>query len=73
MFPRTNRREVVMAKVSITKSRTNRLIEGSQNTVRQRLDALQDKFGRDAGPEDPVFIDPLFAIPDSLEVDSLQI
>jgi hypothetical protein len=57
----------------MTKARKIKLTEGSQNAVRQKLDALQDQFGRDAGPEDQVFFDALSTIPDQLEVDWLQI
>ena len=61
-----------MAKGQIGKRREIRLIQRSQNMERQQLGALQNQSGCDVGSENPVFFDPLSAIPHPLEVDRLQ-
>ena len=61
-----------MAKRTIKKKRKIKPIEARQVTVRQQLDGLRKKVGRDPEPEDPAFFDSHSIIPHPLELDSLQ-
>jgi hypothetical protein len=47
----------MMAKRTIKKKRKIKPIEARQVTVRQQLDGLRKKVGRDPEPEDPAFFD----------------
>src|ERR1700675_4995037 len=41
-----------------TRSRTIKLAPESMDMMNQQLQAFREKFGREAGPNDPVFFDP---------------
>jgi hypothetical protein len=59
----------MMAKRTIKKKRKVKPIEARRVTVRQRLDGLRKKVGRDLEPEHPEFLDSHSSIPHPLELD----
>ena len=43
-----------------------------RDALQQQLEAFRARFGRDPGPDDPVFFDPRSEIPTALDMDELQ-
>src|SRR5688500_18727784 len=61
-----------MTKKSSKRARTLKLDKGSQHSIRQQLEASREKFGRDPGPEDPVFFDPRSDMPRPMDLADFQ-
>jgi hypothetical protein len=57
-----------MSKKSFKRARTLKPDKASQDCIRQQLEAFREKFGRDPGPEDPVFFDPCSDVPRPMDL-----
>src|SRR5207248_7598441 len=71
--PRGIRGEIVKPKITKRKRlRSIKLNPELHQVMQRQLEAFRDKFGRDPGPDDPVFFDDDADAPVPINLDSLQ-